>query len=320
MTRRPKRSTGRALAAAAPLLILSVLATACAGKEASRPARAASATAAPGTAAAPASPAPASRAFAALEARFHAQLGVYALDTGTGRAVAYNADERFAYCSTYKALASGMLLQRDTSAQLDQVIHYTAGDLVEWSPVTSRHVDTGMTLPAVMAAALDYSDNTAANLLLNQLGGPAGFQQDLRRAGDATTDADRTEPALNEAAPGDPRDTTTARAVAADLRGLLLGNVLPGSRRQLLTGWMLANTTGGPYIRAGVPRGWKVADKTGNGDWGTRNDIAVGWPPSGAPVVITVLSHRQAAGATSDDALIADATKAAIAALRRTKG
>jgi beta-lactamase class A len=172
-----------------------------------------------------------------------------------------------------------------------------------------------MTLHAIMAAALDYSDNTAANLLLNQLGGPRRLQEALRRLGDTTTDADRTEPTLNDATPGDPRDTSTARALATDLREFVLGKVLPESRRELLTGWLLANTTGGPYIRAGVPRGWKVGDKTGNGDWGTRNDIAIAWPPGGAPVVIAILSRRGSANATSDDALIADATKAALAAL-----
>ncbi|MBO0803934.1 MAG: class A beta-lactamase [Nocardiopsaceae bacterium] len=311
---------------AAPLLILSTLASACsgAGNGGARPAQAtssstssatASATAGPSVAA-PGARARADRALAALERKFHAQLGVYAIDTGTGRAMTYNADKRFAFCSTYKALATGLLLQRDTSAQLSQVLHYSKSDLVEWSPITSQHVSTGMTLRAVMAAALDYSDNTAANLLLTQLGGPGKFTEGLRHLGDITTDSNRTEPTLNEATPGDTRDTTTARAIATDLRDFVLGNALPESRRKLLTGWMLANTTGGPYIRAGVPRNWKVADKTGNGGWGTRNDIAVAWPPGKAPVVIAVLSRRGSANAMSQDALIADATKVTLAALR----
>ena len=301
-------SSYRKVLLAAPLLSLAVLASACSGTE----------SATPGSTAVATSRAQADETFAGLERRFHARLGVYALDTGTGDAVAYNADERFAYCSTYKALATGILLQRDTSAQLDEVVRYTAGDLVEWSPVTSRHVRTGMTLRAVMAAALDYSDNTAANLLLNQLGGPRGLGQALRRLGDDTTNTDRTEPTLNDVFPGDTRDTTTPRAIGTDLRRLVLGNALPTGRRQLLTGWMLANTTGGPYIRAGVPHGWRVADKTGNGEWGARNDIAVAWPPGGgAPVVIAILSHRESINATSDDALISDATTAALSELRR---
>ncbi|HEY1919037.1 MAG TPA: class A beta-lactamase [Streptosporangiaceae bacterium] len=263
------------------------------------------------------SPTPTTRAFAQLEARFHAHLGVYVLDTGTGRTVFYQASTRFAYCSTFKAITAAMLLMRD--APLSRLVTYRASDLVEYSPITSQHVSTGMTLEAVMQAAIEDSDNTAANLLLAQLGGPHQFQQALRGIGDATTTSDRTEPSLNDATPGGTRDTSTAQALGTDLRQFVLGNRLSPSRRRLLTGWLLHNTTGGPYIRAGVPAGWQVGDKTGNGYWGTRNDIAIAWPPPsvqhGAPVVIAVLSSRDSINANSDDALIADATKAALADL-----
>jgi beta-lactamase class A len=238
------------------------------------------------------------------------------LDTGTGRTVTYRADERFAYASTFKVLAAGTLLKRTTDDQLNRVVTYGASDLVHYSPITSRHVGTGMTLRDLIAAALQYSDNTAANLLLDQLGGPDGLQAELRGLGDTTTHVDRTEPALNEAAPGDIRDTSTPRALGTDLRRFVLGDVLPKNRRQLLMSWLLGNTTGGPYIRAGVPSGWKVGDKTGNGGYGTRNDIAIAWPTSGSPIVIALLSDRGSADASSDDALVADTTKAAVAALR----
>lgn len=201
-------------------------------------------------------------------------------------------------------------------APLNRVITYRASDLVEYSPITTQHVSAGMTLQAMMEAALEDSDNTAANLLLEQLGGPSRLQQALRGIGDTTTDSDRNEPSLNDASPGDTRDTSTAQALGADLRQLVLGHLLPPSRRQLLTDWLLHNTTGGPYIRAGVPAGWKVGDKTGNGYWRTRNDIAIAWPPHGAPFVIAVLSSRGSVNASSDDALIADATQTALADLR----
>ncbi|MBV9796115.1 MAG: class A beta-lactamase [Actinobacteria bacterium] len=308
-------SPSRAILRAAPFLLLPALLSACSGSSGA-PARTASPTA---SAPAPAAAAQArtAQALAQLERRFSARLGVYVLDTGTGRAVAYRADERFAFCSTAKALSAGLLLRRDTGAQLDQDVHYTATDLVDYSPITSRHTGTGMRLRDIMAAALQYSDNTAANLMLDQLGGPQQVQTALRGLHDTTTDVDRTEPTLNDATPGDIRDTSTPRALGTDLRQFLLGNALTVSRRQLLTNWLLGNTTGGRYIRAGVPAGWKVADKTGNGDWGTRNDIAVAWPPSGAPFVIAVLSHRGSANAPSEDALIADATKTAISALHQ---
>ena len=169
-----------------------------------------------------------------------------------------------------------------------------------------------------MRAAIEDSDNTAANLLLEQLGGPRGLQEALRGLGDTTTDADRNQPAVDTATPGDTRDTSTPQALARDLRRLVLGNLILPGRREFLTGWLLKNTTGGPYIRAGVPAGWTVADKTGNGYWGTRDDIAVAWPGHGAaPVVISVLSSRGTRDAASDDALIADATRTALDALHQ---
>jgi beta-lactamase class A len=173
-------------------------------------------------------------AFAALETEFHARLGLYAIDTGTGRSVAYRADRRFAFCSTVKAFAASVLLQRDTDQQLDQVITYRKSDLVDYSPVTSLHVATGMTLSAIMAAALTVSDNTALNLMLNQIGGPSVLQAALRTLGDTTTNVDRTEPTINSATPGDPRDTSTAQALATDLRTFVLGDALSTSRRAQL--------------------------------------------------------------------------------------
>lgn len=256
-------------------------------------------------------------AFAALESHFHANLGLYAIDTGTGRAVAYNQDSRFAFCSTLKAFAASVLLQRDTDQQLNQVITYTKSDLLSYAPITKQHVSTGMTLNAITAAAIEYSDNTAANLMLRQIGGPSALQAALRAEGDRTTNVDRTEPTVNTATPGDTRDTTTPRAWATDLRTFVLGSALTSTRRAQLVAWLQANTTGAPYIGAAVASGWKIGDKTGNGGYGTRNDIAVIWPPdNAAPIVIAVLTNRGAnENATSNDALIADASKVALQAL-----
>jgi beta-lactamase class A len=307
--------TKRALALAAPVAVSASLLAGCSSATDGSAASSASAS----RSAASASPASSTTsttntAFAALETEFHAQLGLYAIDTGTGSSVAYQANQRFAFCSTIKAFAASVLLQRDTARQLDQVITYSKSDLVDYSPVTSLHVATGMTLSAIMDAALTVSDNTALNLMLNQIGGPAALQAALRTLGDTTTNVDRTEPTINSAAPGDPRDTSTAQALATDLRTFVLGDALSASRRGQLVSWLQANTTGGPYIRAAVPAGWKVGDKTGNGDYGTRNDMAVIWPPNGAaPIVIAVLSNRgDNQNATSDDALIADASRIAL--------
>lgn len=254
-----------------------------------------------------------------LERRYGARLGVYAVDTGTGRTVVHRDGERFAFASTAKALSAGLLLQRDPTSSLETRVRYTQADVLEYAPVAAKHVADGMTVRELLAAALQYSDNTAANLVVERLGGPAVVERGLRALGDTTTEVDRLEPDLNEATPGDVRDTTTPRAIAADLRTLLLGQprpVLDAADTTLLRDWMLGNTTGDALIRAGVPTGWRVADKTGNAAYGTRNDIAVLWPPDGrAPVVLALLSERGRAGASSDDALLADATKVVVAAL-----
>ncbi|GAB2608408.1 beta-lactamase [Paractinoplanes abujensis] len=251
-----------------------------------------------------------------LERRFGARLGVHAVDTGTGATVAYRADERFAHASTFKALLAGVLLDRLPDAELRRVVRYTEDDLLEWAPITSRHVRTGMAVDALIAAAVQHSDNTAANLLLDLVGGPPGLQRALRDIGDTTTDVSRNEPALNTAVPGDRRDTSTPRALGTDLHRYVLGDLLPGTRRQKLIGLLAGNTTGDSFIRAGVPPGWRVGDKTGSGGYGTRNDIAVVWPPTGGPLVVAVQSDRGRPGAPSDDALIAEATKVVVAALR----
>ena len=254
--------------------------------------------------------------FAALESTFDARLGVYAIDTGTGREIAYRADERFAYASTFKALAAAAVLQRTEPAELDRVVTYTAGDLITYSPVTELHVADGMRLRDVVEAAVRFSDNTAGNLMLDELDGPAGFTAELAAMGDTVTNAVRWEAGLNDGVPGDPRDTTSPRAFATDLREFTLGDALPAADRAQLIEWMTGNATGANLIRAGVPADWAVADKSGSGGYGVRNNIAVVWPPGSAPMVIAVLSTRDSPDATRDDALIAQAASVVVNSLR----
>jgi beta-lactamase class A len=260
------------------------------------------------------SPAPASTVsvdvaaeFERLERAFDARLGVYAVGTGSGRAVEYRADERFGYLSTFKALAAAAVLAGTSGAELDQIIRYSDDDLVPHSPVTEQHVGTGMTLREVADAAVRYSDNTAGNLLLERLGGPEGFQETLRDLGDEVTDPERWEPELNEVGPGDTRDTSTPRALARNLQAYALGDGLSDEDRWVFVDWLVRNTTGDQLIRAGVPPDWTVGDKTG-GAHGTRNDIAVVWPPDGAPMVLAIMSRRNDPTASYDDALVAQAT------------
>lgn len=172
--------------------------------------------------------------FKQLESRFDARLGVYAIDTGTNRKVVYRPNDRFAYTSTYKALAAGAVLWKNSMNTLNDVVTYTRDDLVTYSPITEKHVDTGMTLGEICAAAVRYSDNTAGNLLLKELRGPEGFEMTLREIGDNVTRPDRYETALNEAVPGDLRDTSTAKALASDLRAFTVDNVLPANKQAVL--------------------------------------------------------------------------------------
>lgn len=254
------------------------------------------------------------RAFAELEREFDARLGVYAIDTGDGRTATHRPDDRFAYASTCKALLAGAVLAKKSLPQMERLVRYGQEEIIPNSPITEQHVDTGMTLRELCDATIRYSDNAAANLLFRELGGPRGLQDALRGIGDRVTRCDRYEVALSDATPGDLRDTSTPRALATDLRAYVLGSALPAEKRAVLADWLKRNTTGDHTIRAGAPRGWVVGDKTGTGGYGTRNDIAVVWPPRAAPIAVAVLSRRDTKDAERDDALIAGAAKVALGA------
>ncbi len=181
--------------------------------------------------------------------------------------------------------------------------------------MTELYTDTGMTLREISEAAVRYSDNTAGNLLFHAIGGPKGFEQSLRKMGDKTTYANRFETELNTAIPGDKRDTSTAKALAIDLKKYTIDSTLSIEKRQLLLDWMTDNKTGDALIRAGVPTDWKVVDKSGAGSYGTRNDIAVVFPPNRAPIVLAILSSRSEQNATYDNQLIEEATRVIIKSL-----
>ena len=225
----------------------------------------------------------------ALEQRHGGRLGVSILDSASGKRTGHRADERFPMCSTFKFLAAAQVLARvdQGEEQLSRRIVFAEKDLVTYSPMTEKHVDApGMTLAELCHAAITLSDNTAGNLLLDSFGGPAGLTAFARTLGDPVTRLDRRETELNEAVPGDPRDTTTPAAMLDDMRHLLLGDVLSPASRQQLIDWLLANTTGGSRLRAGLPSDWRIGDKTGTSDNGVTNDIAIAWLPGRAPLLV----------------------------------
>ncbi|MGI5347076.1 class A beta-lactamase [Streptomyces sp. CA-250714] len=254
-------------------------------------------------------PSPNRAQFTALERKYGARLGVYALETGSGATVAYRADERFALCSTFKAFAAAAVLHHNPLGHLDKHVRYRASDVDSISPVTEDHIADGMTIRQLCDAAVRYSDGTAGNLLMRDIGGPKQLTAYLRGLGDKVSRMDNYEPELNRNRPGDPSDTTTPEAIATDLRKLVLGDALTGDKRDLLKDWLVRSVTGGKRIRAGLPKGWTVADKTGTGNWGRANDIAVVWPPRKDPLVVAVLSDRPGYRASPKDALIAETTE-----------
>ena len=253
------------------------------------------------------------------ENRLKARIGVAIYDEETGRDWQYNADDRFPMVSTFKALAcAGILAQVDAGKEdLNRIIKVRKSDLVQYSPVTKYRLgDRGMTVADICEAAITMSDNTAANLILDSLGGPGGFTQFMRTVGDGVTRLDRRETALNEGVPGDLRDTTTPNAIAKGLRALVLGDILSARSRKQLESWLVGNKVGDALLRAGLPKDWRIADKTGAGGHGSRSVIAVIWPPKRKPVIAAIYITETEASFDTRNAAIAEigrAIKAAVA-------
>ncbi len=272
----------------------------------------------PGARRAWAAAADARTAIAAIEGASGGRLGVAALDTGTGRRVDHRADERFPLCSTHKLLTAAAILARVDRGGLDLArrVPFGPADLLGYAPVTRAAVGEGaLTVEALCVAAVRWSDNTADTLLLRLLGGPAGWTAWVRSTGDAVSRLDRTEPALNEAAPGDPRDTTTPSAMLHDLDAVLLGDALSAGSRARLEGWMTGSGLTDDLLRAGLPPGWRVADKSGAGDNGTRADVGILRRPGGAPVLLGVFLTGSPQPMAARDRVIADVGRAVAASL-----
>lgn len=259
---------------------------------------------------------PLEQTLGALERDAGGRLGVSLLDTGSGRRLGHRDDERFPMCSTFKALLAGAVLHAidHGRVRLDQPVAIAASDLIAYSPyVETRVADGSARVGDLCRATVTLSDNAAANLLLPLIGGPEGLTAFLRQLGDPVTRLDRWEPDLNAAAPGDPRDTTSPRAMVDSLHRLLLGGALRAPSQALLTAWLVDNRTGDARIRAGAPAGWMVGDKTGTCGAGTAADVAVLYPPARAPLLLAIYVH----GADVSGAAI-DALQAAVA--RRVLG
>ncbi|MBV9563285.1 MAG: class A beta-lactamase [Bradyrhizobium sp.] len=229
-------------------------------------------------------------ALAKIELESSGRLGVAVLDLESGTQAGHRAYERFPMCSTFKALTAAAVLARVDAGkeQLDRRVAVVQSDILAYAPATKQHVGgDGMSIAELCEAAVTLSDNTAANLLLRSMGGPSAITDYARSLGDQITRLDRIEPDLNEATPGDERDSTTPFALATDLQALAVGVALSVASREQLIAWLVGCKTGDAKLRAGLPKDWKVGDKTGSGNHGSSNDVAVIWPAGRKPLIIT---------------------------------
>lgn len=245
-----------------------------------------------------------------LENKEGGRIGIAVLNTSTGENFGYRQDERFAMCSTFKMLLVGAVLARVDKGQedIERIINYGISDMQSYAPVTKEHLKDGhMTVADLSAAAIQYSDNTAANLLLNIVGGSHGLTEYLRTIGDNVTRIDRMEPELNSNIPGDLQDTTTPSAMIATMQKLLVGNVLSEKSKQYLINLLIGNTTGDNKLRAGMNKNWKIGDKTGSGQNGASNDVAIVWPADGGKPFLIAVFYNGNDVKSKQDSIIAEA-------------
>jgi beta-lactamase class A len=227
----------------------------------------------------------------ALEQKEGGRIGIAAVNTANGEHLEYRGDERFAMCSTFKLLLAAAVLSRVDigKERLDHMVEFNQADILEYAPITKEHLKEGkMSITDLSGAAIQYSDNTAANLLLQSIGGPEAFTRYVRSLGDKVTRLDRIEPTLNANLTGDTRDTTTPSAMVDIMQKVLIGNALSSESREQLNAWLIGNTTGDKKLRAGINPAWKIGDKTGSGKNGASNDVAIIWPAGKEPFLVTV--------------------------------
>jgi beta-lactamase class A len=251
-----------------------------------------------------------------LERESGGRLGVTLLDTRNGTRSGHRSDERFPICSTFKVLLTAAVLRRVDGGQenLARRVRFRAEAILEHAPVTTTRVGgDGMSLAELCDATMTFSDNTAANLLLTAIGGPAALTAFVKSLGDDVTRLDRTEPALNEALPGDLRDTTTPNAMASTLSTLTLGEALSPASRTQLVAWLVGSKTGDARLRAGLPRSWRIGERTGTGERGTANNVAVAWPEGRPPLIVTAYLTEATVNRTQQSAVLAGVGRAVAA-------
>ncbi len=255
-----------------------------------------------------------------LEEQSGGRLGLSALNLSNSKQILYRENERFPLCSTAKTIVCAQVLQKNMSdssflkkhLNFDENLLSSSG----YAPITVKYLNFGMTIEELCDAALKYSDNAAMNLLMKELGGPTAVNDSINSNGQYIFQINRWEPELNSALPGDKRDTVTPKSMMFLLKNYLFSNVLGASEQNQLLTWMIENTTGDNRIRSGVPKGWKVADKTGTGSYGTTNDIGVLFPPHHKPIIVAIYFTQNDKNAKPRDDIIASTTHIIVDAIK----
>lgn len=252
----------------------------------------------------------AQKKIANLEKTFDGKIGVYAINTNNNQIIAYRANERFPVQSTLKLIGAAALLKESNKNKnlLQERIHYTKNDLISWHPVTGQHIINGMTLEELAEAATSYSDNPAMNLIMKKFGGPKFVTDFAHSIGNKTFNVEHYEGDLNSN-PQDKHDTSTPKDMAICVKKLTIGNVLSQSQRTQIIAWLRNNTTGYKRIRAGVPIGWAVAEKTGSGDYGIANDIGLMWSPTCKPIILAIYTVQNKQDAKGRNDIVASTTQ-----------
>ena len=248
-----------------------------------------------------------------IEKETGGRLGVALIDSKGALLLGFNRDDRFAMCSTFKApLAAAVLMGAESGKfGLEGQVAFSKSDLQEYAPVVKANMKRGrMSMAELAEAAVEVSDNSAANLLLPFVGGPEGLTAFMRSHGDAVSRLDRNEPDLNENAEGDVRDTTSPAAMAGLMARLIFQDMQPDSTKRLRE-WLNGSSTGDRRIKAGLPEGWTSGGKTGS--CGTAfNDVALVKAPSGEEYVLAIFLDRPTVDAKAADSAIAQAARAAL--------
>lgn len=244
-----------------------------------------------------------------IEKQYHLKIGLYALDTNSEQVITHHADDRFPFQSTFKFMGvSALLAQDDQKHLLQKKVFMHPRNIVFWHPVSGKYLNQYVTLQTLAEAAISYSDNTAINIIIHELGGLKVVNKFAHRMGNTSFNLAHYEVQLNSN-PQDTTDTSTPKEMALSIQKILLGTTLTAKNKSLLLDWMKNNTTGYHRIRAGVPLGWSVADKTGSGSYGIANDIGIAWSPACKPIVLSIFTVSEQPNAKPNDAVITKITQ-----------